>query len=333
MAYRFGIEDARRILTLPGAHDSKYTRGVIALLTGSEDYPGAAILGVEGAARTGAGYVRYFGPQQCQDALLARRPETVFGVNPQTRADAWVMGSGFPDVNDSLIGAERFDLVYSLITQVCEFGEKRGDDSWLVIDAGVLEFFASRVKESLRVDSLPCVVTPHSGEAARMLSIFGHRVTRVEIEGDPQYWAEILAQDLHCVVVLKGSRTIIACRGVESVEVSDGTHWLATAGTGDVLAGIMGTIVAQSVTGNILDTNAPATAVAVCAAAVMIHSLAGALAASDMQSVETLTRKQHPRGAMFSQAGHPIVASDVAAFISTAMETILDATYYPEFLA
>src|SRR5918993_3549276 len=84
-------EDAARALRKPTASDDKYSRGVVGLRTGSEAYPGAAVLGVEAAARTGVGMIRYLGPPAPSSLVLQRRPET---VTADGRVQAWVIGSG-----------------------------------------------------------------------------------------------------------------------------------------------------------------------------------------------------------------------------------------------
>src|SRR5690349_17290798 len=87
--------DTARLFRVPSADDDKYSRGVVALRTGSAAYPGAAVLGVEAAWRAGAGFVRFVGDGRVSDAVLARRPETVTGSDVgRTRVDAWVIGSG-----------------------------------------------------------------------------------------------------------------------------------------------------------------------------------------------------------------------------------------------
>ncbi|MBQ9918603.1 MAG: hypothetical protein IJO71_15580, partial [Microbacterium sp.] len=83
--------DAARTLRRPTDADDKYSRGVVGLRTGSTRYPGAAVLGVEAAWRTGTGMVRYLGPARAQDLVLQRRPET---VTADGRVQAWVIGSG-----------------------------------------------------------------------------------------------------------------------------------------------------------------------------------------------------------------------------------------------
>ncbi|MBN9183755.1 MAG: NAD(P)H-hydrate dehydratase, partial [Microbacterium sp.] len=82
---------AGRVLRVPTGSDDKYSRGVVGLRTGSDAFPGAAVLGVEAAWRTGVGMVRYVGPRRAADLVLARRPET---VTADGRVQAWVIGSG-----------------------------------------------------------------------------------------------------------------------------------------------------------------------------------------------------------------------------------------------
>jgi NAD(P)H-hydrate repair Nnr-like enzyme with NAD(P)H-hydrate dehydratase domain len=86
--------DTIPLLRVPTADDDKYSRGVVALRTGSDAYPGAAVLGVEAAWRAGAGFVRFVGERRAADAVIARRPETVTGSEAgSTRVGAWVIGS------------------------------------------------------------------------------------------------------------------------------------------------------------------------------------------------------------------------------------------------
>ncbi|MDH5146669.1 NAD(P)H-hydrate dehydratase, partial [Microbacterium sp. RD12] len=87
--------DAAWFFRAPTVEDDKYSRGVVGVRTGSAAYPGAAVLGVEAAWRTGAGFVRYVGAPSAVAAVLSRRPETVGGPDAgRTRIGAWVIGSG-----------------------------------------------------------------------------------------------------------------------------------------------------------------------------------------------------------------------------------------------
>ena len=91
MALEWTAEHAAGVLRMPTASDDKYSRGVLGVRTGSERYPGAAVLGVEAAHRTGLGMVRYLGPERPAALVLARRPET---VTADGRVQAWLIGSG-----------------------------------------------------------------------------------------------------------------------------------------------------------------------------------------------------------------------------------------------
>jgi NAD(P)H-hydrate repair Nnr-like enzyme with NAD(P)H-hydrate dehydratase domain len=93
-------EDAAEWISAPGAGDDKYTRGVLGVVTGSQDYPGAAVLGVEAAHRTGVGMVRFTGPRALRQAVLARRPET---VTVSGRVQAWLIGSGIDQNRRSFV--------------------------------------------------------------------------------------------------------------------------------------------------------------------------------------------------------------------------------------
>ncbi|MDO3699023.1 NAD(P)H-hydrate dehydratase, partial [Curtobacterium flaccumfaciens] len=83
--------DAAAWVTAPTGESTKYRRGVLGIATGSDQYPGAAVLGVDAAVHTGVGMVRYVGPARATDHVLTRRPEVVSGVG---RVQAWLVGSG-----------------------------------------------------------------------------------------------------------------------------------------------------------------------------------------------------------------------------------------------
>jgi NAD(P)H-hydrate repair Nnr-like enzyme with NAD(P)H-hydrate dehydratase domain len=104
-----------------------------------------------------------------------------------------------------------------------------------VLDAGALKL-AGKLEQ-------PTVITPHSGELARLLNSRGVSVTSEAIEGNPKKWVVTAAKTLAVTVLLKGSRTYIANESM-LIELPVATPWLASAGTGDVLAGILGALVA-----------------------------------------------------------------------------------------
>lgn len=214
--------DTARFVRSASAEDDKYSRGVVALRTGSVAYPGAAILGVEAAWRAGAGFVRFVGEQRVADAVLARRPETVAGGDVgRTRVDCWVIGSGTD-------AADRSPEEESAL-RVLLAGEAR-----VVVDAGALDL-VDRV-------AAPVLLTPHAGEFAKLRARL-----RLPADGSDRVAAvHEVARALGATVLLKGSRTLIAAPEGAVVALAAGTGWLATAGTGDVLGGTLAAILAAN---------------------------------------------------------------------------------------
>ena len=207
--------DAAAQVAVPTEHDDKYSRGVLGVVTGSNEYPGAAVLGVEAALRTGVGMVRYVGADRPTALVLARRPEIVTGMG---RVQAWLIGSGTAEDDPDSADAR------------AALAEGRPT----VIDAGALVMHTDRQG--------PVVLTPHAGELSRLLD-----VPREQILDDPASWAVKASEMLHATVLLKGHSSYVAGPGIRLVARSAPT-WLATAGAGDVLAGILGSLVATHAT-------------------------------------------------------------------------------------
>jgi hydroxyethylthiazole kinase-like uncharacterized protein yjeF len=235
--------DVARLLPVPGAESDKYRRGVVGIAAGSARYPGAAVLAVSGALRGGAGAVRYVGP--AADAVIARFPETLVsdqGPAKAGRVQAWVVGPGAGD--DA-----------STVAEVLEA------DVPVLVDADGLRL-ADR--DAVRARSAPTLMTPHAGEAAALLG-----VAREEVEGARLSSARELASRYGATVLLKGSTTLVADSAGGAVRVNaTGTPWLATAGSGDVLSGLAGSLLASGLSA--LDAGS---------AAAYLHGLAGRFAA------------------------------------------------------
>lgn len=278
-------DDTVGFLRVPSATDDKYSRGVVALRTGSAAYPGAAVLGVEAAWRTGAGYVRYVG--DASDAVLARRPETVASDEiGQTRVGAWVIGSGTDAAHRSVHdqGALRRILT---------------GDAPVVVDAGALDLAENA--------TAPLVLTPHAAELTRLraqLKLSGSSSVQEPSDDDLVPQSARLdaviqtAARVNATVLLKGARTLIAAPGERAIVVGNAPHWLSTAGTGDVLAGILGALLAANPDRSHVET---------AAAGVWLHGHAAALAS----------------GAIDGAVGHPIVALDVAEALPRAIADLL----------
>jgi len=144
----FSPDDAARLIAVPGETDDKYRRGVLGVVTGSVEYPGAAVLGVEAALRTGVGMVRYLGPPRATDLVLQRRPEA---VTEPGRVQAWLLGSGMPVART---GSELEPAARERLHHALDSGRP------LVLDAGALDLAAAT--------DAPAVIVPHAGELARL---------------------------------------------------------------------------------------------------------------------------------------------------------------------
>ena len=244
-------EYLNQLLTAPAADDNKYSRGVVGFITGSREYPGAALLGVTGAVRTGVGLVRYLGPSEPANLVLLSRPETVIQPGP---ADAWVVGSGMPVTA----------FTETVLQNIYDFG-------LVVIDAAAL----TQVDYSKL--SGRAILTPHSGELARLLRQLGQQASAIAALSTLQA-AKLAAERTGQVVVLKGHQTIVAEPDAEPVVLPPASSWLATAGTGDVLAGILGALLAVHAKA-ILTQSLKISEVTELA--VRVHSLAAEIAIQD----------------------------------------------------
>ncbi len=251
--------DVARLLPGVDDNDHKYSRGVVGVRTGSSAYPGAAVLSVAGAACGLAGMVRYDGT--AADVVRLAHPEVVLGAG---QVQAWVVGSGG--------GADTEAALKSSLADGCP----------VVVDAEALVPF---VHHRASWPDAEVVLTPHAGELARMLE-----VERELIEARPLHYARSAAERFASVVLLKGRRSIVAEPGSVRVAVNTtGVPWLATAGSGDVLAGVIGALAAGGLR--------PFDAAAVGA---WLHGSAGTLAS----------------------AGRPLVARRVAELLPEAVRHV-----------
>ena len=202
-------DDVRGLLPRPAPGGHKYTRGVVGVRAGSEQYPGAGVLCVSGAGAGLAGMVRYAGgaAQQVRD----RHPEVVVGAG---RVQAWVVGSGG--------GADAEQALRDSVA----------DGVPVVVDADGL----AHVDGPLGV---PALLTPHAGELARMLD-----VERDRVEAEQLHFARLAARRFDAAVLLKGRHTLVATPDGTVRVATGGTPWLGTAGAGDVLAGVCGALLA-----------------------------------------------------------------------------------------
>lgn len=207
--------DVRRLLPQPGPLAHKYSRGVVGVAAGSAEYTGAGLLVVSATVATGlAGMVRYVGASE--DMVRQQHPEVVVGSG---QVQAWVVGPGLGE--DSAQDVPKV-LSHRLPT---------------VVDADGLRSLPGRCEG-------PVVLTPHAGELARLLEL-----ERSEVEGDMLAAARTAASRFNAVVLLKGARSVIADPDGRVRVNATGVPWLATAGAGDVLAGVVATLLAAGLSG------------------------------------------------------------------------------------
>ncbi|MEY3857284.1 MAG: hypothetical protein RLZZ193_933 [Actinomycetota bacterium] len=222
---KWSAKDAARCIITPSDLDHKYSRGVLGLITGSAQYPGAAVLTTSAASATGVGMLRFHSSSGLAHLVLHSTPSAV--VQPGKVA-AWVVGSG--------INAKKYSDITTWLRHRW-FKLVRLQSVPTVLDAGALSLAGSLEQ--------PTVITPHSGELAQLLVSRGVQVSAEAVEGDPKKWVQIAAETLGVTVLLKGATTYVANDDL-LIQLPTATPWLATAGSGDVLAGIMGALVATN---------------------------------------------------------------------------------------
>ena len=231
---KWSARDAKNCIVVPTDLDHKYSRGVIGIITGSAQYPGAAVLSTSAAAATGVGMIRFHSSSGLAHLVLHATPSAV--VQPG-KVSAWLVGSGIDANKYSDITTWLRHRWYKLL---------RLQNVPTVLDAGALHLAGSLEQ--------PTLITPHSTELSKLLTARGVPVSVEAIEGNPQKWVTQAAQTLGVTVLLKGSRTFVANDQL-SIELPVATPWLATAGSGDVLAGIIGALVATNTIEILNDTN------------------------------------------------------------------------------
>jgi hydroxyethylthiazole kinase-like uncharacterized protein yjeF len=306
-------DDIRALVPRPGAESDKYRRGVLGLLTGSDRFTGAALLATGGAVRGGAGMVRLVTAPAAAAGVRLGWPEVVitelegdspFRSEERTeisskagelrfpedvgRVQAWVAGPGMGTTDAA---AARLAAVLATSLPV-------------LVDADGLSLLARN--EGLLPRPAPTLLTPHAGELGRLLG-----ADPADVEARRLEHARRAATEFGACVLLKGSTTVVAAPDNQDPVLvnTTGTPWLATAGTGDVLAGLAGALLAQG----LLPPQAAITAA-------YLHGLAARLAAADLAGTgavpvgeilaDAISTDEDPAGAD-AGGGAPIGASDV----------------------
>jgi hydroxyethylthiazole kinase-like uncharacterized protein yjeF len=229
----------RHHLPVRDSNAHKYSHGVVAVIAGSDKYPGAAVLCVGGARRGGAGFINYVALAKEPTLYVLNAYPDVVPLNKarEFKGEAIVIGSGAPKLPRGFT-----------------FPESR----YLVLDSDAMALASYS-------DTAFTVITPHEGEAAKL----GFPIKN----GDRKSTALALAKHFHVIVVLKGHNTLIASPDGTVITDKNGGSELATAGTGDILAGLIGSMLSSWKPSNLKECQQ------VVAKAVEAHGLAGKFAA------------------------------------------------------
>lgn len=330
-----------RYLLKPEADSHKYSRGVVRIIAGSQRFPGAGLLCVAGASHSGVGMIRLNAPERVENLVLAAHPQIVPDGPVLTGAcDALVLGPG--------LDAQKAD--WEALSQLLE-------NTPAVIDASALEPVCALVKEGKLRLRAHHILTPHEGELVRCLNLFagtntGEIAGKLADKADKPLGkfasqtspalqrriqgAQQLAALTGACVLAKGNRTVVVDANSQVYLLPAATPWLATAGSGDVLAGLMGGLLALNVragagSGGGVDVQERGAALASVAAlapaiaqlAARLHALAGQLAAETTSPNAAGATSPEPANATGLKSasavvGHPITAPEIAAAIPEA---------------
>jgi hydroxyethylthiazole kinase-like uncharacterized protein yjeF len=271
-------DDVAALLPQPHGETDKYGRGVVGVVAGSDTYTGAAQLVVGGALAAGAGMVRYAGVAHAAEIVRHRWPEAVItvvepgdgaSVVAAGRVQAWVVGSGLG--TDDKAG----DIVEAVL----------GTDVPVLVDADAISWLATH-RSVLAGRSAPTLLTPHAGEFARLMDL-----DRSDVEAHRLDHVRRAAETLGVTVLLKGTTTLVADPAGDVRVNTAATAYLATAGSGDTLSGICGTLLAAGCAP--LDAGS---------AGAFLHGLAGLLASGSPAA--------------------PIVAAQIADHVPAAIRAV-----------
>ena len=252
----------------PDAHKGDFGR--VLVVAGSVGKAGAAVLCGQGAMRAGAGLVTIASPESCQQTIAAHAAE--------------YMTEGLDETEEGMVNHSAIDQVLGIDADVVVAGPGLGQsdsvrafvrelldkcEGPLVLDADALNAFASEPAALVGREGRDLIITPHPGEMARLVGC-----TVDDLQADRMGIAMDFARRHKLYVVLKGYRTLVVTPDEKVFVNPTGSPGMATGGTGDVLAGMLASLLAQ-----LLDAEAA------CKLAVYLHGSAGELADADSGEV------------------------------------------------
>ncbi|MBF9307958.1 NAD(P)H-hydrate dehydratase [Bifidobacteriaceae bacterium NR044] len=319
-------KDASKCLKIPDQSSNKYSRGVLGVITGSNEYPGAAVLSTRAAAYSNIGMVRYSGPLRAQNLVLQASPEVVASQNLQGKVDAITVGSGIPDAEhcNSESAQEQREQIANILKNYENESQSSNIQSQsqsalppICVDAGALDLLPKKVCAKV-------VLTPHAGELCSLFKRYDLEISAQEILQNPVEYAQKAADLTGATVLVKGAKTVVASASYTHTPIyiaQYGPTWLATAGSGDVLAGILGALLAQREKKDENRTNYAF----IAASAAIIHGICAVFASrssggnSYTQLVQDMLKAKKPLA-----LEHPIVASDIISALPHVLGILIN---------
>ncbi|MFR8853043.1 MAG: NAD(P)H-hydrate dehydratase [Gardnerella vaginalis] len=323
-------KDVNKCLKKPKPFYNKYSRGVLGLVTGSNEYPGAAILSASAASHANIGMVRYAGPLRAQNLVLQTSPEVVASEQLTGKIDAITVGSGIPDADhcNTEASANQRKYIASILAQYAK--ENNNSKEQLIsqqdnlppicVDAGALDLLPKQVCTKV-------VLTPHAGELSSLFTKYDLNISAQQISSNPTHYAQKAADLTGATVLVKGATTAVASPSELHSPIyiaKCAPSWLATAGSGDVLAGILGALLAQrerkennkncaeNYAENYANYAENENYAFIAASAAVIHGISASLASKiNSENNYTQLAQDIVESNDASTSDHPIVASDI----------------------
>lgn len=323
-------KDVNKCLKKPKPFYNKYSRGVLGLVTGSNEYPGAAILSASAASHANIGMVRYAGPLRAQNLVLQTSPEVVASEQLTGKIDAITVGSGIPDADhcNTEASANQRKYIASILAQYAKENNNSKEQSIsqkdnlppICVDAGALDLLPKQVCTKV-------VLTPHAGELSSLFTRYDLNVSAQQISSNPTHYAQKAADLTEATVLIKGATTAVASPSELHSPIyiaKCAPSWLATAGSGDVLAGILGALLAQrerkennencaeNYAENYANYAENENYAFIAASAAVIHGISASLASKiNSENNYTQLAQDIVESNDDSTSDHPIVASDI----------------------
>lgn len=323
-------KDVSKCLKKPKPFYNKYSRGVLGLVTGSNEYPGAAILSASAASHANIGMVRYAGPLRTQNLVLQTSPEVVASEQLTGKIDAITVGSGIPDADhcNTEASANQRKYIASILAQYAKENNNSKEQSIsqkdnlppICVDAGALDLLPKQVCTKV-------VLTPHAGELSSLFTRYDLNISAQQISSNPTHYAQKAADLTRATVLVKGATTVVASPSELHSPIyiaKCAPSWLATAGSGDVLAGILGALLAQrerkennencaeNYAENYANYAENENYAFIAASAAVIHGISASLASKiNSENNYTQLAQDIVESNDDSTSDHPIVASDI----------------------